>query len=164
MHEEGDPSVTICQLATSNFIAAFGSDAIDGCENAPGTPPVLASGQCKGNGAFYHNSRVRIAEIIDGTSNTMLVGERKTVPDQDWYSTWSGRVAEGEESMQRVTGSLDHPPNDPHRHFDDFSSHHIGGAHFVLGDGHTRFVSENIDENVYKRLGTISGGEVVSDF
>ena len=34
----------------------------------------------------------------------------------------------------------------------------------ILGDGHTRFVSENIDENVYKRLGTISGGEVVSDF
>lgn len=35
---------------------------------------------------------------------------------------------------------------------------------FVLGDGHVRFVSENIDEGVYKAVGTLNGGEVVSDF
>jgi len=162
--EEHDPTHIICKLAIANYIAAFGTVAIDDCENSPGTAPVLASGQCKGNGAFYHNSRVRIADFIDGTSNTMIVGERKTDPAQGWYSTWSGRVAEAEEGIQRVLGSLDHPPNDPHRHFDDFSSQHTGGAHFVLGDGHTRFVSSNIDQGVYQSLGTISGGERVGDF
>ncbi len=162
--EEHDPSHIICKLATANFIASFGSGAIDDCENPPGTAPVLASGQCKGNGAFYHNSRVRIGDIIDGTSNTMIIGERKTDAAKGWYSTWSGRVAEAEEACQRVLGSLDHPPNDPHAHFDDFSSFHVGGAHFVLGDGHTRFVSENIDEGVYRGLGTIAGGERSGDF
>ncbi len=162
--EEHDPSHIICKLATANMIAAFGSISIDDCENAPGTAPVLANGQCKGDGAFYHNSRVRIADFTDGTSNTMIVGERKTDPEQGWYSTWSGRVSEAEEGCQRVLGSLDHPPNDPHRHFDDFSSHHVGGAHFTLGDGHTRFVSDNIDKAVYQSLGTISGGERVGDF
>ncbi len=162
--EEADPSNVICQLAVANFIASFGTIAIDDCENAAGTAPVLASGQCRGDGAFYHNSRVRIADFTDGTSNTMIVGERKTDSTQGWYTTWSGRVAEAEEACQRVLGSLDHPPNDPQRHFDDFSSHHVGGAHFVLGDGHVRFVSDNIDAGVYKSLGTISGGERVGDF
>ena len=162
--EEHDPTHIICRLATANMIASFGTISIDDCENSAGTAPVLANGQCKGDGAFYHNSRVRIADITDGTSNTLIVGERKTDPSQGWFSTWSGRVSEAEEACQRVLGSLDHPPNDPHRHFDDFSSHHVGGAHFTLGDGHTRFVSDNIDRTVYQSLGTINGGERAGDY
>jgi prepilin-type N-terminal cleavage/methylation domain-containing protein len=162
--EEADPSNIICKLAIANYVGVFGTIALDECENSPGTAPVLASGQCRGDGVLYHNSRVRIADITDGTSNTLIVGERLTNPQEGWYSTWSGRVAEAEEACQRILGSLDHPPNDTHQHFDDYSSHHVGGAHFVLGDGHVRFVSENIDRTVYQSLGTTSGGERVGDF
>lgn len=42
------------------------------------------------------------------------------------------------------------------------SSRHVGGVHAMMGDGSIRFVSENIDVNVWRALGTRSGGEAVS--
>ena len=41
---------------------------------------------------------------------------------------------------------------------------HEGGAQFLLGDGTVRFISENIDLNVYQDLGTIKGGETIGEF
>ena len=40
-------------------------------------------------------------------------------------------------------------------------SRHTGGAHHLFGDGAVRFISENIDLNLYQNLGTIGGGETV---
>jgi hypothetical protein len=105
-----------------------------------------------------------MASITDGTSGTFMIGERKTRVDMDWYTSWPGMVAEGEEAFQRVCGSADHVPNDPHHHFDDFSSNHTGGAQFCLADGSVRFISENINQGVYQSLATIQGGEVVGEF
>lgn len=164
IEEEGSPGAVICELPIANYIGAFGTVELDGCENPPGTDPVLNNGQCVGDGTFYHNSRVLIRDFVDGTSNTFVAGERKTNTELGWYSTWVGRVAEGEEAFQRVLGSLDHVPNDPVSHFDDFSSQHEGGAQFLLGDGHVRFVSENMDKQIYQAVGTIKGGEIVGDF
>ncbi|MEY3174463.1 MAG: PilD-dependent protein PddA [Planctomycetota bacterium] len=161
--EEGGSDV-LARLPVANYVGAFGTEDLHGCENDPGTAPVSRTGQCMGDGVFFHNSRVRISDITDGTSNTMLAGERRTDRMLDWYSTWPGMIAEGEEAFQRVLGVADHPPNDPHLHFDDFSSQHTGGAQFVLGDGSVRFVSSSIDERVYRGIATISGGEVVSEF
>ena len=113
---------------------------------------------------FYHNSKVRIRDITDGTSNTFLIGERLTNIELGWFSTWPGMVAEGEEAFQRVLGSADHVPNDPAAHLDDFSSRHTGGAQFTLGDGSVRFVSENIDHGLYQSLATVRGGEVIGEY
>jgi hypothetical protein len=41
------------------------------------------------------------------------------------------------------------------------NSRHTGGVHAMMGDGATRFVSENIDLNVWRALGTRNGGEAV---
>lgn len=164
IEEEGSPGTVLAELATANYIAAFGTEELDGCENAPGTAPVSAQGQCIGDGTLYHNSRIGIRDITDGTSSTIFIGERKTKPQDGWWSTWSGMVPEGEEAFQRILGSLDHPPNHPAQHLDDFSSYHVGGSQFLLADGHVRFVSENIDRLLYQSLGTIQGGETVGEF
>ena len=160
-HSGGGP---LAQLPTANYVAGFGTEELDGCENAPGVAPVASNGQCIGDGAFYHNSKVRFADVTDGLSNTLIVGERRTHTVLGWFSTWVGMVPEGEEAFQRVQGAFDHVPNDPVAHLDDFGSQHQGGAQFVLGDGHVRFVSENIDKTLYQSLGTIKGGEVVGEF
>ena len=164
IEEEGSPGTVLAELPTANYIGVFGTDDLHGCENSPGMAPVASNGQCKGDGIFYHNSKVRIRDITDGTTNTLLVGERKTDISLGWFSTWPGMVAEGEEAFQRILGAADHVPNDPAAHLDDFSSNHVGGAQFVLGDGSVRFISENIDKGVYQGLATIQGGEVIGEF
>ncbi len=41
---------------------------------------------------------------------------------------------------------------------------HVGGAHALLGDGSVRFVSENIDENIWRAVGSKAGGEVIGEY
>ena len=43
------------------------------------------------------------------------------------------------------------------------SSYHSGGGHVVFADGHTRFLSENIDPQVLRALATADGAEELSD-
>ena len=163
IQEEGGGAV-LAKLPIANYIASFGPESLDGCENAPGNMPVASNGQCFGSGFFYHNSSVRLKDLTDGTSNTYMVGERKTVSELGWYTSWPGMVPEGEEAFQRICGSADHTPNHPAAHFDDFSSQHTGGAQFCMGDGAVRFISENIDSGVFQGLASISGNEVPGEF
>ena len=167
----GTPLAT---LATANYVGLFGMKAVgippadpdepyadlDACEGLP------AGVQCRGDGVFFHNSRVNLGQVTDGTSNTIMVGERasQVLPGSDpFYSTWAGVVPEGEEAFARVLGATDHTPNGG-LHLEDFSSKHAGGAHFILADGHAKFVSENVDLFVFRAIGTRDGGEVVSEF
>ena len=162
--EDGNPGNILAQLPTANYVACFGTGELDGCENPPGTAPVASNGQCVGDGMFYHNSKVQIRDVTDGTTNTFLLSERLTDESLGWLSTWPGMVSNGEEPFQRILGSADHVPNDPVAHFDDFSSRHVGGAQFCMGDGSVRFISENIDHGTYRALATIQRGEVVGEF
>jgi prepilin-type N-terminal cleavage/methylation domain-containing protein/prepilin-type processing-associated H-X9-DG protein len=43
-------------------------------------------------------------------------------------------------------------------------SYHNGGVNCVLADGSIRFVSNNVDANVWRAVGTKANGETVSDF
>lgn len=43
-------------------------------------------------------------------------------------------------------------------------SYHVGGIQTVLGDGAVRFVSENIDGNLWRAVGSMGGGEVLGEF
>lgn len=43
-------------------------------------------------------------------------------------------------------------------------SYHVGGVHSLLGDGSVRFISSNIDGFLWRGLGTVQGGEVVTEF
>jgi prepilin-type N-terminal cleavage/methylation domain-containing protein len=52
------------------------------------------------------------------------------------------------------------PPSSNERPLYSFQSHHVPGAHFLFGDGSTRFLAQNIDQRVYEAMSTIGGDEV----
>jgi prepilin-type N-terminal cleavage/methylation domain-containing protein len=133
------------QVGRSNYLGVFGTAEV---EDVPS----------QGDGCLFHNSRVRFADILDGLSSTLLVGERSS---KLVTSTWVGVVHGATDPMARVVGACDHVPNDPHAHAEDFSSYHATGAHFALADGSVRLISSQIELALYQGLATRAGGEPV---
>jgi prepilin-type N-terminal cleavage/methylation domain-containing protein/prepilin-type processing-associated H-X9-DG protein len=167
--DESNPSATIARLPTANYVGNFGTVAFeDICED----PPFMPGMQCEGNGVFFHNSKVLLRDMIDGTSNTILVGEHRSdtrsqvvaVTGFPWHSTWVGFVAGGAEPAARFLGVSDHTPNHPDLHLDDYSSWHTGGVHFLYADGRVRFLSDNVSLILYQGSATRAGGEILGDF
>ncbi len=156
---QDDMGNNLAELAVANYVGVFGTSDIDDCATTPNT-------LCRGEGAFFQNSSVLFRDFTDGLSSSIVVGEHKSRRDSgfNWTSTWAGVVTDGDDAIVRILGTCDHTPNHSSNHIDDFSSHHVGGAHFVLGDGSVRFISTNIDLGVYQHLATRNAGDIVSDF
>ena len=123
------------------------------------------------NGMFHINSVVRFRDVTDGTSNTLLVGERSA---KSGAGIWPG-VRRNEFASDQVTDCSS--GNEINSGYSSFSSYHGGGAHFVIADGSVRFLSENIDSKagtvmkgkfkgvgVFQALSSRNGGEIVRGF
>jgi prepilin-type processing-associated H-X9-DG protein len=139
----------------------------------------VSSDAVDNNGAFLRNKLMRIADIKDGLSNTLFVGERCTSMSS---TTWTGAVTNGVVPAQRYPdpadqlanaelasalilahGSRDHLPNNPLVFdADATASYHIQGVNFLFGDGSVRMIRSSIDGLVYEALLTRSGGEVIN--
>ena len=153
-----DTGAALMTLASANYVGSFGTMEIDSCEGQ--AAPFV----CLGDGVLFHNSKIRFADITDGLSVTLFAGEHKSDVAQGWNSTWTGAAPGGEEALVRILGVCDHTPNDPVGHIDDFSSNHVGGAHFLFGDGSVKFISTNVDLGVYQHLATRAGSDLVDGF
>lgn len=143
-------------IATSNYVMVA-------CSSVSTTPPV--DGQFSGalygpaTGVGSLNSTTSFRDILDGSSNTLMVGERafrykslgvggatvfgfSSSINPGFLKT--AQLAAVGLPYDGINGAL--PGNLTHQ-CRGFSSNHVGGAHFVMCDGSVRFLSENIDYN-----------------
>lgn len=132
------------------------------------------------DGVFYLNSKNRDADITDGLSNTLLIGEalfldRVVGPDfnglpqviDHWYI---GSPGMGASEMSEALGSSAAPINawkiTPRPFIEDielgYSSYHSGVIQAVFGDGRVSAIAETIDRAIWSALGTRNQGEVAN--
>lgn len=171
------------ELPTANYVGIIGYGSLS---MTPGNP--------MGKGVLYRNSKVNFRDITDGTSNTILAGERasehqfnqampsqKVAANSTWYAAIPGINARSagmmtmtEESPSLILGHVGQPAmmgmmqmhnvHNNTNHIVHFSSRHTGGAHFLLADGHVVFLSENIAYDTFRFLGTRDDGEQLGEF
>jgi hypothetical protein len=143
-----------------------------------------SNGDSDNDGVFISaNTSVLIRDITDGTSNTFMVGERKS-PEGQWAAVWAGAelccgpisnvwadVATTRFRMQDGVAGTDGGTVTNPAPAQAFGSPHEGGSHFLLCDGSARFVSENINwgwgaanKGTYNWLGQRNDNKVVGEF
>lgn len=117
-----------------------------------------------GDGLFLNHTTIRIEDIRDGTSNTLLAGEVSgdatgTFNAHNWVLEAMADTALGINGLYTLAGDgtpFRWPPSDGGPH-SGFSSHHPGGCHFVLADGSVSFLSQNTAQKVLSALTTRAG-------
>jgi prepilin-type N-terminal cleavage/methylation domain-containing protein len=126
-------------------------------------------------GVFGIDGSANMRNLLDGSSNTIAIGETRQIKCHPNFGPWWGngawtgvfcRVQQNYERINAVAIDWGRSCNGTDRgpYAWVFSSHHTGGAHFVLGDGSARFISDNIDFNTLKNLAYISDGNVLGEF
>jgi prepilin-type N-terminal cleavage/methylation domain-containing protein/prepilin-type processing-associated H-X9-DG protein len=135
------------------------------------------------DGIYDQNRQNNVEGILDGTSNTLMFGERHyfdpifdTFPTDriaDWGWLWFG--AQGDAFLGcNVPINFKLPTDFATRTaaeqtilFEDrinaFGSGHTGGANFTMGDGSVKFIRDSISAVTLLNLGTRFGGEVIGN-
>jgi prepilin-type N-terminal cleavage/methylation domain-containing protein len=145
------------------------------------------------NGIFGTNSRIGIRDILDGTSNTLLASEGiigfPVIAASDPAGTppacpTTGAISTSQNDARGHSWfwayragiamfSTGIGPNWKKNYdcnlasagiFRAARSYHTGGVHALMGDGSTRFVSENVDQTTWDRLGSRNDGQPVGEF
>lgn len=141
--------------ATSNYV--YNADTGDS-----NTPSMVAAVGLYGPplGIGYQNSRNGIRDITDGTSNTILIGERAwSIKSLNIGAAnalgFAPASSSGSYLNQQCRACLsvigipywgiNQTVIAPTHQSRGYSSLHVGGAHFLMSDGAVRFISENID-------------------
>jgi len=187
-------------LCPSDFIADAAFAVPDGFGNPVATAAPASYAACCGGcetdttaetglGIFYRNSKTRIPDITDGTSKTIMVGEKA------WSNSnivWAGAINNavckrgpqnpcpggGAASSPAASLVLSHSHSnngltDTDGSLDEFTSRHVVGSNFVFADGSVHFLRSLEgddpaggylpDSVIFQALGTRAGGEAIPE-
>lgn len=138
----------------------------------PSTPVAVTVQASFGNS----DKKVRFRDMTDGTSNIIMVGERATLDSPAPNAiTRTGAIWVGYQGdANSLTGTASSAETSTPGPYTDelinqvsanaFSSPHVGGCHFLMGDGKVKFISENINGDTYTWLAGINDGRVIGEF
>jgi prepilin-type N-terminal cleavage/methylation domain-containing protein/prepilin-type processing-associated H-X9-DG protein len=161
-----DAGAAICDVAFGNYVGMAGVYEVTGYpDTSNGAPGVL-----------LRNSRVRVIDITDGSSNTLFVGERAS--KRSPQTTWVGAVTGASVPPQNPGYDFEGPgilvltnsgtiadgrvPNNPLDHVEDTNSMHMQGVNFLFGDGSVRIIQNTISPVVWVGITTRAGDEAVN--
>jgi prepilin-type N-terminal cleavage/methylation domain-containing protein len=162
---------------TMAFTSYLGNDGISGDQKS-----VMVTKDISKLGILYAFSKVRMADITDGTSNTIMVGERPPSADMEygWWAFGAGfdNYGEGDILMGAYAvlyanslgcktpsvnnwvglrqGNLKVACDQAH-----YWSMHPGGALFLFADGSATFLTYDVTQATLNALATRSGDEVI---
>ena len=128
-----------------------------------------------GDGVFFRNSRVKLAEVTDGTATTILAGERAWPHSE---TVWAGvvpnagfappagsplpmQVDDAASFVLGHTGEMLEGPAVP-TEVNSYSSHHWRSSNYLFCDGHVRVLTGATSYRTLNALATRAGGEVIS--
>jgi prepilin-type processing-associated H-X9-DG protein len=128
--------------------------------------PAIFYGDQDLGGIMFQNSRVRMEQISDGTSNTLIVGEcMYDDTNNKWACIWPGFIGifNGgvmvsctmwvvDTNTATINGTAPQA----------FSSRHTGGAFFAFADGSVRFARDTTDPTKTIWLAGRADGVVIS--
>ncbi len=151
--------------------------------------PFSYGGIWCGNGMLFPNGWMAIRDCLDGTTNTIIVGEQSGrvgtgVISANYHGGWAGFTTGGLPSTWSSgspwgagTTTIRYPINSDtticasgsgcDNTYDAntvLNSEHPGGTQVLLTDGSVRFLSETIDMDTYRQLGARNDGQVLSEF
>ena len=162
---------------SGNYVGNSGDDFFNPTEiNGQKVQALVASSKL--NGMMFAVSKVRIGQVIDGTSHTALVSEIILTPDIDshdirgrYYNPahggvlFSTRVPPNTQAPDRFNWCGKSPlPQTPcvwsgSNMFLSARSYHPGGANMAMVDCSVRFVDNGVDARAFKAAGSRNGEE-----